>query len=153
MLAKNRKTLIALQAMQKKHEIKKQYMLVVKGRWDLGKKHVKLALTKNKLQHGERVVVSDVDGKPSETIFEPINIFQQTSLLRATLITGRTHQIRVHAADLGFPIVGDGKYGDWEFNRQFAEKHGEKRLFLHAEKLSFELNQKQYAFAALVDFV
>lgn len=139
MIAKNRATLVAMQALQKSHDINKQYVLLVKGKWNLGKQHVKLALTKNKLAHGERVVVSDVDGKPSETIFEPLKTFKDTTLLRATLITGRTHQIRVHAADLGFPIVGDGKYGDWEFNRFYAEKHGEKRLFLHAEKLSFTL--------------
>ena len=148
MLAKNRVTLLALQALQKTHSIEKYYVLLVKGRWDLGKKHIKLSLTKNKLQAGERVVVSDVDGKPSETIFEPLKFFHNTTLLRAKLITGRTHQIRVHAADVGFPLVGDGKYGDWEFNRYFVEKNHEKRLFLHAEKLSFTLNQKKFKFEA-----
>lgn len=147
MIAKNRATLVALQALQKSHEIKKQYVLLVKGKWNLGKQHVKLALTKNKLAHGERVVVSDADGKPSETIFEPLKFFKDTTLLRATLITGRTHQIRVHAADLGFPIVGDGKYGDWEFNRFYVEKYDSKRLFLHAEKLSFAL-KIPYSFEA-----
>jgi len=148
LLAKNRMTLLALQALQKTHSIQKYYVLLVKGRWDLGKKHIKLALTKNKLQAGERVVVSDADGKPSETIFEPLKFFHNTTLLRAKLITGRTHQIRVHAADVGFPLVGDGKYGDWEFNRHFSEKNHDKRLFLHAEKLSFTLGNKKYSFEA-----
>lgn len=153
LLAKNRAALLALQALQKARNIEKYYVLLVKGRWNLGRQHIKLSLTKNKLQAGERVVVSDVDGKPSETIFEPVTFFHGTTLLRAKLITGRTHQIRVHAADVGFPLVGDGKYGDWEFNRQYAEKHREKRLFLHAEKLSFTLFQKKYVFEAPVDFM
>ena len=58
------------------------------------------------------------------------------SLLRAELKTGRTHQIRVHLAHLGYPIAGDGKYGDFELNRQLA-RSGLKRMFLHAASLSF----------------
>src|SRR3990167_1519547 len=72
-LAKNRVTLLALQALQKSHDVEKSYVLLVKGNWTLGKQHVKLALSKNHVeQAGERVVVADEDGKPSETIFEPI---------------------------------------------------------------------------------
>ena len=85
LLAKNRATLLALQTLQKSHAIEKYYVLLVKGQWNLGKKYVKLALTKNKLHNGERIVVSDVDGKPSETIFEPLKVFANTSLLRAKL--------------------------------------------------------------------
>ena len=79
------------------------------------------------------------EGKNEKTTFERLNTIANLTFLKALPHTGRTHQIRVHAADLGFPIVGDGKYGDWEFNRFYAEKYGEKRLFLHAEKLSFTL--------------
>ncbi|OGT43776.1 MAG: hypothetical protein A3F13_08555 [Gammaproteobacteria bacterium RIFCSPHIGHO2_12_FULL_40_19] len=153
-LAKNRVTLLALQALQKSHDVEKSYVLLVKGNWTLGKQHVKLALSKNHVeQAGERVVVADEDGKPSETIFEPIRHLDGLTLLRAHLITGRTHQIRVHVSHLGYPIVGDAKYGDWAFNKAFAEKHHSKRLFLHAEKLAFTLpGQKRMAFEAPVDF-
>lgn len=139
LLAKNRATLLAFQALQKTQDIQKTYVLIVKGTWEHGKKHVKLALTKNKLQGGERMVVADEDGKPSETLFEPVHFFDGMTLLRARLITGRTHQIRVHVAHLGYPIVGDVKYGDREFNRQFNACYRSKRLFLHAEKLVFSL--------------
>lgn len=149
LLAKNRETLLALQALQKTHSIQKNYLLLVKGHWSLGKKHVKLALSKNKLKSGERMVVADDEGKPAETLFEPINFFDETTLLRATLITGRTHQIRVHVAELGFPIVGDTKYGDREFNRKMRAK----QLFLHAEKLAFTLpGKKQCKFTAEAPF-
>jgi len=140
LLAKNRKTLIALQVLQKAHAIQKTYSVLVKGRWPFGKKQVSMALSKNKLQSGERMVMADEEGgKPSETIFEPVSFFDQTTRLRARLITGRTHQIRVHAATMGYPIVGDTKYGDRAFNRSVKAK----RLFLHAEKLSFTLPGKQ----------
>lgn len=149
LLAKNRETLLALQALQKTHHIQKNYLLLVKGHWSLGKKRVKLALAKNKLKSGERMVVADDDGKPAETIFEPIHFFDETTMLRATLITGRTHQIRVHAAQLGFPIVGDTKYGDREWNKKMRAKH----LFLHAEKLVFTLpGKKRFEFIAEAPF-
>ncbi len=154
MLTKNRATLLALQDLQKAHEIEKSYVLLVAGVWKLGKKHVKLALTKNYLQGGERMVIADEEGKPSETIFEPIQQFDAMTLLRARLITGRTHQIRVHVAHYGHPIIGDEKYGDRETNKKFAQRLGSKRLFLHAEKLAFTLpGQKRFTFEAPVDFM
>lgn len=135
LLAKNRPTLLALQTLQKAHAIEKTYALLVKGCWSLGRKHVSMPLAKNQLQGGERMVVVSEEGKPAETIFEPIQTFEQTTWVRAQLITGRTHQIRVHTAELGYPIVGDTKYGDREFNRLYRAN----RLFLHAEKLIFTL--------------
>ncbi|PIZ04041.1 MAG: 23S rRNA pseudouridine(955/2504/2580) synthase [Gammaproteobacteria bacterium CG_4_10_14_0_8_um_filter_38_16] len=152
LLAKNRTTLLAFQALQKTQAIQKNYLLLVKGHWSLGKKRIKLALTKNKLQDGERMVIADDEGKPSETWFEPVNYFDETTLLRATLVTGRTHQIRVHVAHVGYPIVGDVKYGDRDFNRQFIKQYRSKRLFLHAEKLVFSLptSKKPYTFIAPV---
>lgn len=152
-LAKNRVTLLALQTLQKDQEIEKTYVLRVKGVWPLGRQHVKLSLTKNKLLGGERMVVADDEGKPSETIFEPIRLIEDTTLLHARLITGRTHQIRVHVAHLGYPIIGDDKYGDRAFNKEFARKNKSNRLFLHAEKLAFTLpGQQKLTFTAPVDF-
>lgn len=136
LITKNRQTLLAFQAAQKNQAVEKTYLLLVKGAWTRGREHVKLALLKNELKSGERMVVVDaVAGKPAETIFEPVEIREKTTCLRAQLITGRTHQIRVHAQALGFPILGDTKYGD----RAFNQACGAKRLFLHAEKLRFTL--------------
>ena len=153
LLAKNRVTLLAFQELQKAHEIEKIYVLLVPGIWTQGKKHVKLALMKNQLQGGERRVIADEDGKPSETIFEPVKQFDDCALLRARLITGRTHQIRVHVAHCGHPIIGDEKYGERTVNKKFADQFKTKRLFLHAEKLAFTLpGQKRFTFEAPVDF-
>jgi 23S rRNA pseudouridine955/2504/2580 synthase len=154
MLAKNRVTLLALQALQKAHEIEKSYVLLVAGVWEHGKKHVTLSLTKNHLQGGERLVIADEDGKPSETIFEPITHFENYSLLRARLITGRTHQIRVHVAHYGHPIIGDEKYGERAVNKKFADQLKSKRLFLHAEKLVFTLpGQQKFVFETPANFL
>lgn len=142
-LAKNRDALLAFQQLQKEQRIKKTYFLLTIGHWSHGKKRVFLALTKNKLHSGARIVVTAEEGKPSETVFEPIAFYGQTTLLRAQLITGRTHQIRVHTAQLGHPIVGDVKYGDRDFNHRFAQQYHTKRLFLHAEQLVFVLSGKQ----------
>ena len=88
------------------------------------------------LQSGERVVRVDPLGKPAATLFRVLNRFAEATLTEATLETGRTHQIRVHAAANGTPILGDEKYGDEEANRRFRQA-GLKRLFLHAASLRF----------------
>lgn len=154
LLTKNRPTLLAFQALQKSHDIEKIYTLLVAGVWTLGKKRVTLSLSKNKLLGGERMVIADEEGKPSETLFEPMKEFKDKTLLRAQLITGRTHQIRVHVAQLGHPIIGDEKYGDRATNKKFAEELHSKRLFLHAEKLAFTLpGQKRFTFEVPAEFV
>ena len=78
------------------------------------------------------------DGKDSLSIFTPETIYKDCSLMRVRLVTGRTHQVRVHAQYSGHPIAGDDKYGEAGFNRQMAER-GLKRLFLHARELRFTL--------------
>lgn len=153
LLTKNRETLLAFQALQKTQAVEKTYVLLVAGVWTQGKKHVKLALMKNQLQGGERMVVADEEGKPSETIFDCVKTFEDYSLLSARLITGRTHQIRVHVAHCGHPIIGDEKYGERMINKKFADRFKTKRLFLHAEKLAFALpGQKPFVFEAPIDF-
>lgn len=141
LIAKNRKTLLELQTLQLAHAVKKKYLLLVSGMWRGGAQRVNLALLKNKLKSGERMVVVDEDGKPAETIFTPRKTYRGYTLVEAELITGRTHQIRVHAAAMGFPIVGDQKYGD---------KTRGKRLFLHAAQLTFTLpgHKKPFHFEA-----
>lgn len=112
----------------------KRYLLLVRGRWMDPMRNVRLPLHKYLLESGERRVRVAPDGKPSHTIFRLVARWERFSLLEAELRTGRTHQIRVHCAHLGFPIAGDEKYGDFALNRTLP-KEGLKRMFLHAWKM------------------
>lgn len=112
----------------------KRYLVLVKGRWMDPVRNVKLPLFKYLLESGERRVRVSDDGKASYTVFRLLARWQSYSLLEAELRTGRTHQIRVHLAHLGFPIAGDEKYGDFSLNKALA-KTGLKRMFLHAWKM------------------
>lgn len=114
----------------------KRYLVLVSGRWTDKSRNVHLPLHKYLLENGERRVRVAEDGKPSQTIFRLVARWERFSLLEAQLKTGRTHQIRVHLAHLGFPIAGDEKYGDFALNKALA-KEGLKRMFLHAWKMSF----------------
>ena len=114
----------------------KRYLVLVKGRWMDPLRHARQPLFKYLLDSGERRVRVAPEGKPSHTVFRLLARWQNFSLLEAELKTGRTHQIRVHLADLGYPIAGDEKYGDFETNRQLA-RNGLKRMFLHAWKMRF----------------
>lgn len=116
----------------------KRYLALVKGRWQGAKRRVDAPLLKNTLRSGERIVSVSEEGKAALSLFRPVSIFQDSSLLEIQLMTGRTHQIRVHAASIGHPIAGDEKYGDTVFNRQMKAQ-GLKRLFLHARSLKFRL--------------
>lgn len=136
MLAKKRVALKMLQELQRQGRIQKHYLALLAGRWRKGKATVDAPLRKNTLSGGERVVRVDPEGKPSRTFFEVLGRYGDATLVEATLDTGRTHQIRVHAAYLGTPILGDPKYGDEAANRQMREL-GLRRLFLHAHSLAF----------------
>lgn len=113
----------------------KRYFALVKGRWMDPVRHVKLPLLKYLLDSGERRVRVSDDGKASHTVFRLIARWENFSLLEAELKSGRTHQIRVHCAHLGYPIAGDDKYGDFAFNKSLL-KAGLKRMFLHAWKMT-----------------
>ncbi len=135
LLAKSRRALLGLHRRLREGEVDKRYLALVRGDWVDDRRHVKLALTKFVTRAGERRVVVDDAGRPSHTVFNLRARYGGFSLLEAELRTGRTHQIRVHLAHLGFPIVGDDKYGDFELNRRAAR--GEfgarlERMFLHA---------------------
>lgn len=112
-------------------------MALVRGEWQSHCKAVQAPLLKNILQSGERIVRVNSEGKPSETRFKIEERFEHATLVKASPITGRTHQIRVHALHAGHPIAFDDRYGDREFDRQLAGT-GLKRLFLHAAALRFE---------------
>ncbi len=140
-IAKKRSALRALHALLRgegEEGVDKRYLALVKGRWEGGPRRVEAPLHKNVLKSGERIVVVDPAGKAALSLFKPLTIYDDASLVEVRLITGRTHQVRVHAAHAGHPIAGDDKYGDPEFNRRMAGL-GLKRLFLHARSLGFEL--------------
>lgn len=140
-VCKTRKALVRLHEMQRQGEIEKRYRLLVQGDWVNQREHVRAPLTKYTLASGERRVrVDEENGLRSHTIFTLIKRYGDVSYLEAELKTGRTHQIRVHAASVGHPLVGDAKYGDYAFNE--AVRKGVLglpfgRLFLHAERLKF----------------
>ena len=131
MLAKKRAALVALHEAIRNNQTDKRYVMLVHGAWTEKKKRVVLPLTKYVLPSGERRVSVQEDGQESETIFHLRKNFGEFSLLEAKLITGRTHQLRVQLAHLGFPIAGDDKYGDFAVNKAM-QKRGLKRMFLHS---------------------
>ena len=136
MVAKKRSMLKFLQeALRQAGGIDKQYFALVEGRWPNRRRVVEAPLRRNELQSGERIVRVDIDGKASRTEFSIVQRYAEATLVRAKPITGRTHQIRVHALHAGHPIVGDDKYGRDDFNKQMRQT-GFKRLFLHAAALN-----------------
>ena len=136
LVAKKRSALRILQDLQREGRMDKRYLALLKGHWRRGKEDVRVPLKKNILQSGERRVKVDPEGKESRTMFRVRRAYAQATLVEAELITGRTHQIRVHAAWLKSPILGDTKYGD-ELANKWARSVGLKRLFLHAALLRF----------------
>ena len=135
MLAKKRTALVALHEAMRRDQMDKRYLMLVHGVWKEKKKRVVLNLHKHVSANGERRVSVQQDGHPdgqeSETIFHLRKQLGDFSLLEAQLITGRTHQLRVQLAHLGFPIAGDDKYGDFALNKALQKK-GLKRMFLHS---------------------
>ncbi len=165
LIAKRRSALVNLQAQFKARETGKTYLAIVKGTWPAKLKVIDLPLHKYLVNGGEddgerRVKVvakDDPDGMRSITLVKvakhltlplPLAAFggeggrgegahTNATLLEVTIKTGRTHQIRVHLAHHGHPIIGDDKYGDFELNKAL-DKAGMKRMYLHAWRLVFQ---------------
>jgi 23S rRNA pseudouridine955/2504/2580 synthase len=140
LIAKRRSALTELHRMLRDGEIDKRYLVLVRGRWRDEKRTVRLALHKFATREGERRVrVDEETGREAATTFRRLRSWREhdppLALLEAELHTGRTHQIRVHAAHLGFPLAGDDKYGDFAWNKALA-REGLKRMFLHAAALA-----------------
>src|SRR5579859_7372744 len=135
-LAKKRTALTGLHAQLREGTVRKHYLALVLGEWKDAKRNVKAALHKYVNDSGERRVVVDDDGQQAHTVFRLVRNLPGYSLIDAELKTGRTHQIRVHLAHVGYPIAGDDKYGDFEANKRLA-KLGLRRMFLHAASLEF----------------
>ncbi len=139
LIGKKRSALTALHDMFREHGdgADKRYLVLVKGRWMNATQHVKLPLHKYLTESGERRVSVNPEGKASHTIFRLLARWPEMSLLEAQLKTGRTHQIRVHLAHLGFPILGDEKYGDFPLNKNL-QRNGLKRMALHAWRMALK---------------
>ena len=144
-VAKKRSALTALQNMMREGRIEKRYFTLVAGQWPSPQQHVHMPLLKYLTETGERRVKVSEAGKPAHSIVRLLKRWQQFSLLEVELKTGRTHQILVHLSHLGFPLVGDDKYGNFPLNRMLVND-GLRRMFLHAAKLAFTHPMKGEAF-------
>lgn len=133
-VGKKRSALTRLHDLFREGGIAKRYLALVGGRWMNPVQHVRLPLNKTLTDEGERRVNVSAEGKPAHSIVRLVARWQNFSLVEVELKTGRTHQIRVHLAHLGFPLAGDDKYGDFSLNRDL-QKAGLKRMFLHAASL------------------
>lgn len=150
-VAKRRAALVALHAALRDGQVRKRYLALVAGAWDGGRRELKAPLVKFTLADGERRVRvakhGESDALAAHTVFHPMQRYVRGddayTLVDVELRTGRTHQIRVHLAHVGHPIVGDDKYGDYDVTHRAARGDaaghpGLKRMFLHAARLSFD---------------
>ncbi|UJX24233.1 23S rRNA pseudouridine(955/2504/2580) synthase RluC [Pseudoalteromonas sp. CF6-2] len=138
LISKRRSVLTDLHRQLREKTMEKNYWALVDGQWDAKTKNVTEGLRKNTLKSGERVVrVDNTEGKPSHTRFRVLERYAECSLVQASPVTGRTHQIRVHTQCKGHPIACDDKYGVAEFDQYVNKLTGLNRLFLHAHDLRF----------------
>ncbi|MDO9620956.1 MAG: RluA family pseudouridine synthase [Moraxellaceae bacterium] len=138
MVTSRRPLLRALHANLRDGDIDKRYVALLSGRLAGTKHRVEAPLLKVERPSGEAIVRVSREGKAAITEFTVLERFKDATLVEAKLLTGRTHQIRVHAQHLGHPLVGDDKYGLDAVNKQFQKK-GLTRLFLHAKRLQLTL--------------
>ncbi|MAM86922.1 MAG: 23S rRNA pseudouridine(955/2504/2580) synthase [unclassified Hahellaceae] len=132
LIAKKRRALLRLQSMLQEGRVEKIYHAWVAGQWP---KHVtEITAPLKKLVGQDKGVIVASDGKASQTLFSVIGRTEHATLVEARPVTGRTHQIRVHAAYAGCPVIGDERYGDRTVNRRFSEQNV-RRLCLHAAEL------------------
>ena len=139
LIAKQRAALVALHEALREGEVDKRYHVMVRGRWRDEMRAVRAPLHKYSTTGGERRVRVDDEGRSAETVFRRLAVWPTQdpplALLEAELKTGRTHQIRVHLAHIGFTLAGDDKYGDFAWNRTL-QASGLRRMFLHAHRLA-----------------
>jgi 23S rRNA pseudouridine955/2504/2580 synthase len=136
-VARKGAALRTLHELLREEGFEKRYLALLQGPWDLGEKRIDAPLRTDARVGGERTVKVAAGGKPSVSIFRPVQFFGRTAtLMEVILETGRTHQIRVHAQHAGHPVAGDEKYGDEDFNAAMREL-GLRRMFLHASSVSF----------------
>lgn len=136
LIAKNNDTLKHLHHLLRDGLLNKRYLALLNGHFDQRSLEVDAPLARDMLQAGERMVQVNDEGKAAISRFELRGHYADMTLVQVALLTGRTHQIRVHATHIGHAVAGDTKYGDAQYNRKM-KTFGLKRLFLHAEKVTF----------------
>lgn len=148
MMARKRTVLKTLQDQLRQREgIEKTYLALVQGQWPSNQTYVDAPLLRTLLPNNERIVKVHKEGKPSMTRFRVLAKHPLVTLVEAKPISGRTHQIRVHAKHAGCPLVGDEKYGDTSLSMEL-KTFGVERLFLHAVGLDLEWNDSTFRFRA-----
>ena len=151
LIARNRVALMQLHdQFRDDNAMQKTYRALLAGRWQGGDQLVDAPLKKNELRGGERMVQVDPEGKQARTLFSPLEYGETVSLMDITLYTGRTHQIRVHAAYCGHPVAGDSKYGDPDLNKHLKQA-GFRRMYLHAHEIQFTMNDRKLSIQAPLD--
>jgi 23S rRNA pseudouridine955/2504/2580 synthase len=137
LVAKRRGALRDLHMQLRQGTTEKRYLALLCGKWNLGTKRIELALDTNERRSGERHVAVRSHGKKTLSTFKPVQFFGNlASLMEVEIDTGKTHQIRVHAAHAGHPVAGDDKYGDRVLN-DLLRDYGLNRMFLHSLSLGF----------------
>ncbi len=137
LIAKDRPTLLELHDLIRDHKIGKRYLALVAGSWRGGARKIETGLQSDRQATQRKMRVED-EGQLAVSHFKPLKRYDSATLMEIEIKTGRTHQIRVQAAHLNHPILGDRKYGDHALNRSWKKK-GLKRMFLHAHELTFQL--------------
>jgi len=137
-VAKRRAALRDLHAQLREGKAEKRYLALVCGKWDLGQKRIELPLATGERRGGERHVAVRSHGQMAVSTFRPVQFFGTVAtLMEVEIGTGKTHQIRVHAAHAGHPVAGDDKYGDRERN-EGLRAYGLDRMFLHAASIGVD---------------
>ncbi|MBL4911883.1 23S rRNA pseudouridine(955/2504/2580) synthase RluC [Shewanella schlegeliana] len=136
LIAKKRSALRHLHDQLRFKKMQKDYVALVRGEWQSHDKVIKAPLLKLTLKSGERIVRVNKEGKESETRFKVLQRYSDSTLVQASPVTGRTHQIRVHCQYAGHPIACDEKYSEQKFDDSMRAQ-GLNRLFLHAAQLKF----------------
>jgi 23S rRNA pseudouridine955/2504/2580 synthase len=137
LVARTRAALRTVHALLREGAVEKHYAALVAGRWRIGRKTIDAPVVTHARQGGERVVRVHRAGKIAVSEFAPVTHFRDAATLMDVAIhTGRTHQIRVHAAFAGHPVAGDEKYGDRACNAALRAL-GLRRMFLHAASIAF----------------
>ena len=147
LVAKRRSVLSLLHEALRKERVNKRYLALTRGNFGSRRRRSEAPLLRDQRRMGERIVRVHTEGKRSVTNFVPVEVGDVASLVVAQPRTGRTHQIRVHAADLHAPLAGDVKYGDHVFNR-LMRTYGLNRLFLHAVSIAIHTGERRMEFEA-----
>jgi len=141
LVARKASALRVMHALLREGQFEKRYLTLLRGHWQHGRIRIDVPLRTDTRVSGERTVQAHVSGKAAVSEFRSLQFFgKRATLMEVGLLTGRTHQIRVHAAHAGHPVAGDEKYGAADFNAELAAL-GLERMFLHAHSVSFEWPQ------------